>query len=164
MWMAMGVALATSPHLAVGYHGDVLAHPGVEVRLSAPVRVGVRGGLRGEAEIGGWWHPERWVATYLRAGPSVGYVGRHGGHYGVFVHAGVLRGWWSAPVWRVEDGAAVRARGSGDDFGVLAFGVDLGRDVEGRIAGWYVRPQASARGPTFHGVGWDVALAAGVRL
>jgi hypothetical protein len=158
-------ALAAPVDVEVGYHGDFVAHPGVEARLSTPVRVGERGGLRLEAEAGLGWHPERWLTTSLRAGPSVGYLGKNGGHYGVFVHTGVLRGWWTTPVWDVEDGVATRVRGAGDDFGVLAFGADLGHDVDAkRISGWYVRPQAQARFPTFHGVGWDVALAAGVRL
>lgn len=165
LFLAGALAALAAPELAVGYHGDLLTHPGLVARGAwtlAGARA-VRLSLEGQAL--GYWHPGLMTVAQLRGGPALRLLGPRGGTWGAFVHGGVSRGWWTAPTYDVADGEVTRARLAGDTWAVVAGGVELGRSVaRGPVTGWAVRPQVGLRVPTFHGVGIDLGVDATARF
>lgn len=154
--------LAVAAPVEVGVHMDTLAHPGVVVRSALPL-AGDTLSLEGQALA--YWHPELMTALELRAGPAIEHIGKRGGIVGAYAHVGVEHGFWTSPTWKVEDGEVSRARFTGDTWGVGAFGIELGHELErSRFASWSIRPELAARVPTFHGMGLDAAVEATVRL
>lgn len=149
--------------LALAYHGDLLTHPGASARAEwAPERAAAVGL---EAEAGGYWHPTLMVALFARVGVGARWTRPHGGTYGAFANAGLERGLWAAPVYRVSDGEVSRAWLAGDSWATTSAGLELGHTLsDGPFDAWFVRPQVGLRIPTFHGVGVDLAVAGGVRL
>lgn len=159
VWISL--ARAAEPTLDVGYHGDLVTHPGLLARGS--LRLATTLSL--EAQAMAYWHPGLMTVAQLRAGPAVRVVGPRSGTWGAFVHAGGSRGFWTAPTYEVSDGDVSRVALAGDSWAAFAGGIELGHLVErGPVSAWAVRPQVGLRAPTFHGVGIDLGLDATVRL
>lgn len=151
------VGASSSPELAVAYHGHVITHPGATVRLAwRPSERRVA--FQPEVEAGGWVHPRQQVALFVRGGAALTHHGRRGGRHAWFVHVGPQRSTWTVPTYRVDDAGISRPWGAGQWWLAGTMGLELGRRT------WFVRPQVSLRGPSFHGLGSDIALQVGARL
>jgi len=154
--------LAFAAPVEVGVHMDTLTHPGVVVRSELPLAGEI---LFLEGQALAYWHPELMTAFELRAGPAIEHIGKRGGIVGAYAHVGVEHGFWTSPTYKVEDAEVQRARFTGDTWGVGAFGLELGHELErSRFASWSIRPELAGRVPTFHTVGLDFAVEATVRL
>jgi hypothetical protein len=160
LFLLSGLALAAPVEL--GVHMDTLTHPGVGVRSELPL-AGKTLFLEGQALA--YWHPELMTALELRAGPAIEHIGKRGGIIGAYAHVGVEHGFWTSPTYTVDNGDVQRARFTGDTWGVGAFGIELGHELErSRFASWSIRPELAARVPTFHGMGLDAAVEGTVRF
>jgi hypothetical protein len=137
--LALLSTASAAPEVVVGYHGDLLAHPGVVGR--GAVR---RGPLALEGQGLAYWHPQLMTAVQLRAGPAVRLTGPRGGVYGLFAHGGVQRGFWTAPTYTASGD---RLHFAGDTWAIVATGLELGHSVRtGPIHAWTVHGPDRAGG------------------
>lgn len=163
-WM-MAAAQAATPQAAIGYHGDLLTHPGVVGRAEILAVSGERGSLNWEVQGGVHWHPSLMTSLQARTGLGARWVGPRRGTWGAFAHVGAARAFWTSPTFAVDQGAVVRRPLSGDQWLVVASGLELGRATSSPVvAGWAFRPQLGLRAPTYHGVGIDLGLELSLRL
>lgn len=149
----------------LGYYGDFITHPGLAARAGWQLNRHERAQVLLEVEAGTFWHPNNQVAVFLRTGPGIRWWGKRGGSYGAFVHLGYQHGFFAVPTYTVEGGEATRTTLAGDSWMVGAAGLELGHRVRTQaLSAWYLRPQGVLTLPTFHGVGYTIALEGGVRL
>jgi hypothetical protein len=159
-------AKAASPafpdEISLAYYGDFATHPGLTSRADWVLH-GDRLAVLLELEAGGYWHPNHMVALLARTGPALRWTGSRGGLWGLFAHVGVEHGFWATPTYTVEDGKVEPTVLPGDTWGTFATGLEFGHTLPGDVLGaWFVRPQGGLRFETFHNVGIDLAIAAGV--
>jgi len=162
---AFSASPAAPDEVALAYYGDFITHPGASGRVDWPLNGDDPFAVLVEVEVGGYWHPNLMVALFARTGPELRWTGPKGGLYGAFAHVGVEHGFWAAPTYRVEGGEVRTVALAGDSWGVFAAGLDFGHTLPGEVArGWFARPQFGMRFPTFHTVGFDLAVEVGVKL
>lgn len=163
LFALLGAALAAPPDIAVAYHGHTLTHPGASATLGWSLVDGRAGAVRAEVAADAWWHPRHQVALTAHAGPTWIWTGRKGRELGLLAHAGVMRGTWTNPTFTVEDGAVERVPLAGRTQALAVVGLHTGRELDGPLDAWFLRPQVGMRFPDLYAPGLDFAVQAGVR-